>query len=223
MDDQLKRTYGLALEGIPAALVEVGSTLGFLTSPVDSTSAIWPLLRRLLVLRPSRTNRECQDGNLTSCMESLGLTDRDAPIDRWYDRSDLKWLGRDTYATSFASGSMEARRLCHDGDDDACARYVLMLPRGEVPFPTYWPARQSIIQLAVDLGGRDGLDRLLSTPGPIPARLSLVAGVPFDTLVAHWRSRVVHAPDQGTPPFATPLVTLALAGMIIGLQGRRRV
>jgi hypothetical protein len=56
----------------------------------------------------------------------------------------------------------------------------------------------SLVQFAVRTGGRDAYQRLRSSTGQAPgARLAQTAGVPIDTLLDHWRSRVIH--DRPAP------------------------
>jgi hypothetical protein len=56
----------------------------------------------------------------------------------------------------------------------------------------------SLVQLAVRTGGRDAYRRLLASGGqPIAGRLAQTAGVPIDTLLDHWRRRVIH--DRPAP------------------------
>ena len=79
-------------------------------------------------------------------------------------------------------------RSCYAGDIPSCASLLGLA--GEPPQRWHGPLRATLARVAVQLGGNDGFERLMTASGPPPERLVAAAGVPMDSIVRAWHARV---------------------------------
>lgn len=97
---------------------------------------------------------------------------------------------------SLVSSSDEVERRCYDGNMADC-RHVLGFDtireplRGDGWSPTmYTRYRVALVQLAIQLGGDGAVQRLFTSEGTPEQRIARIAGVPADSVVRAWHSRV---------------------------------
>lgn len=177
----------------------------------------WEIARTQMVRSPSASSRDCLNGSVPACARSLGLgSERAAPVTSWYAPSDFRWI---SHVVS-RDGDRARQRLiteCDRGVVPSCEQMVATTPPGlaAAPLATV-EVRSGLLLLALDIGGPEAIDRLLSSSRPLPERLVVVAGVPVDSLISIWRARVVATP-QGSPPvsgFAIAASLIAAAALL---------
>jgi hypothetical protein len=157
--------------------------------PRDSLSSVeWIGLRMALVSAGSAVGPRCHRGDLAACRLVLGLVPVVDPVLQWHDAVTRRRIVRQR--------SGEARRLsgpmtrdCERGTDSACVVLIRQFaePLGDPGGPA---ARFSLARTAVALGGDGALTRLLASSGTPEAHLVAAAGLPMDSIVAHWHARV---------------------------------
>lgn len=145
-----------------------------------------------LATSPWSASRGCFGGNLVACRLALGITAVD-PATGWYDATDR----RNYVAHVLLSPSTAARDCIREGDDQACIASLKRAPGGSPEPPLGAQARQLLVALAINSGGPEAYDRLVERAGePLETRISAAAGVPIDTLVHRWRTRIIAAQPQ---------------------------
>jgi hypothetical protein len=165
-----------------------------------------------LVTVPSQAGRSCFLGEIESCRHYLDLVDSPDIFLRWYPSPDER---RAVVSRSLPSlrrgGRGRAFELCEAGSDSACVELLRSMPRGELPQPAIRGARETLVHLALRLGGREAFHRLLASPdAPIADRLAGAAGVPIDSLVARWRAEILGSrPVPVTLPPWGPWIAIA--------------
>lgn len=162
-----------------------------------------------LVTSPSLVARGCLLGDIAMCREALLLAGTEDRLARWYDaprRRELA-LSRRRQLRAMSPAAYDA---CLAGDDAACDVALAFLPPADVPPPLPVAARQSLVQVAVELGGRDAFARLLQpTSASLDERLSAATGMPSDSLLVAWRTRVMAAqPRRDGAPGSTQALAL---------------
>lgn len=145
-----------------------------------------------LVTAPSRAVRQCFLGDVPACRDALSLTDAPDLLTRWYGPHERRALVTSVYAVNFSRGAPQtAFRSCHAGSDSACLRLLESLPQGALLRPLDHEARFTLLELALRLGGRPALPRLLATKDQgVAERLAAAAGIGVDSLVAHWCAEI---------------------------------
>ncbi|MBK8249743.1 MAG: hypothetical protein IPK85_20455 [Gemmatimonadetes bacterium] len=177
----------------------------------------WEIARTQMVRSPSASSRDCLNGSVPACARSLGLGgEHTAPVTSWYAPSDFRWISH----VVARDGDRARQRLvgeCDRGVVTSCERMVATTPPGRAAAPLATAdVRRGLLLLALDIGGPQAIDRLLSSSRPLPERLGVVAGVPVDSLISTWRARVVATP-QGSPPvsgFAIAASLMAAAALL---------
>lgn len=206
-------------EADPALLTWMGgridlmadAALGFRSSYVD------------VVTSPFQVSRQCFLGAVDRCALALGLIDPAAgavqllltPTERRDAVDRLRW--------QFAEGSLlQDRQACMAGVDSTCVHLLGIIPAGEWPKPLGNRARQSLVRVALRLGGSEAFARLMQDPAaPLSDRLQRASGVRVDSLLATWRSLVVRArPEPVTIPVWGVWAALAWGAIFAGLAIR---
>lgn len=171
--------------------------------PVDTaTRDDWVGVRIDVVTSSFQASRDCYGGNLTSCERALGVVDERSPARSWYtpeERRDL--VRKDGYALRRGQEDEFARCVAHDAAD-ACTALAAQIPEDEVQAPLGTASRQSLIDLAMQLGGPGAYARMLAAPDDRGGKLTAAAAIPLDSLVARWRDKVVltEAPQTTMTP-----------------------
>ncbi len=162
--------------------------------PMDSaTPGMWTGVRIDLVTSTSTLARACYAGADSACALALGVTGADDPVLRWLDvtgrREEVRRAG---YRLRADNGALYNRCVAQHVDT-ACTALLHLLPADEFDPPLGATARQSLLALALDLGGRDAVTRMRAAPDDRAARLAAAAGISADSLVRMWRRDVVAA------------------------------
>jgi hypothetical protein len=156
-----------------------------------------------LVTSPYAVGRDCYLGSIGSCRSALGL---DAPADpiRWFQTPTERHRALTGTSLGYQSGASVILQACQAGRDPACIEVLRLLRPSQLPRPMALIARQTLVRIALELGGREAYHRLMSdSVSPLPERLAGAAGLPLDTLLVRWRSSVLAARPAPVvlPPF----------------------
>jgi len=200
-----------AWTGIP---IEVDSVRIFRAAHVDLVTAL-----------PGAASR-CLAGALTDCGIALGLEAPTSPPHAYWDEHARREAVR-RLAPSWTQGSLEQVSVaCLDGDDPSCIAYLdarfaanAGLVRQLAPLGT--ASRQTVLLVAMRLGGSGALGRLVSDPSANPRRaIEAAAGQPIEQVLATWHGTVTAAnPERRTTPgarLATLFWSLIFGAMALG-------
>lgn len=173
-------------------------------------------VRRELAVVPSRAVQRCYQGDLSWCWEAVGNSDAADRWSRWYspDQRRLVVLGD---KRRLRPERMQLRAQCVTGHaPHACDEFLA----GETaPVPLSFPARRTLAQEALRIGGRGAYARLLAdTTCTIRECLGRVAGISPDSLMARWRRNVLAAESDndaglGSRRWTALLWVLLMAGL----------
>lgn len=146
---------------------------------------------RRLALSPSRASRECMAGDALSCWTAMGLGPEDDayPLDDWYTPDERRALvGRLPWGRQFWS----LRDECVDfGDISSCDlilgdRLGALRDPAELA-PLQGEAREALLWITLQRGGKGAWDRLRSDPDATPAQALLSAsGLTAEELASAW-------------------------------------
>ena len=183
--------------------------------PRDSVpDAEWIGQRVALVSLSAAVGPDCYQGRLEACKRILALVPTTDAVLQWHDAASRRRL--------VARNGATARRIsnamtltCERGSDSACVALLQQFPPNLLAPSSSVSARLSLARLAVSLGGPGALARLLDTTGASATRLSVVAGMPQDSLVARWQAR---ARDARVPSRdLSPEIAIVTAAWVMGL------
>jgi hypothetical protein len=181
-----------------------------------------------LVTAHYRVGQDCFVGSLASCRSTLAL---DRPIDRvklFRTRAERQEAMSRIVFTYGESEQLAAMKPCINGDDAVCVKLIGEVDPSRLPAPVGPIARQTLVRLALRLGGREAYSRLTAdSTQPMDLRLTAAAGVPLDSLLFLWQSSVIAArPKSVELPAYGPLVGMAwflVFGMVALRSSRWRV
>ncbi len=162
--------------------------------PVDSaTPGMWTGVRIDLVTSAFAVAHACYAGADSACALALGVLGTEDPVVRWFDAAERR--DRAHHVTyQFRSDNAALYNACQARKaDSACIALLRLLPTDEIDPPLGSMARQSLVTLALDLGGPDAMTRMRSAPNDRDAQLAAAARIPTDSLVQLWRSQVLAA------------------------------
>jgi hypothetical protein len=159
-----------------------------------------------LVTAPSEASRRCLMGDIGACRDALDLFVRGDPVARWYPSArERRSLVLKTFTPYWSVGAQVSMfRACDQGSDSACTALLRSLPPGGLPRPLTYDARATLVNIALQLGGRAAYHRLVASASrSIADRLALAGGVGVDTLLSRWRARILMARPTpvSLPPF----------------------
>jgi len=148
-----------------------------------------------LVTTPSQASRRCLIGDIGGCRNALDLAEDGDPLQRSYPSAPER---RSVVLKSngyFNRGPQLAMlQACANGSDFACTQLLRSIPPGALPRPLTYHARATLINVALQLGGRAAYHRLVASAGrSIADRLALAGGVGVDSLLARWRAGILAA------------------------------
>lgn len=206
------------LTGLLAVNAPLASPDARLTQWLGGAGLVRPLLQPRaarsrvyveLVTTPSGAARGCLLGDLQRCRSVLELTASPDIALLWYITSAERREAVTRRMSGLARGpSGSAFRACARGNDTACVELLRSTPRENVPRPLTPGARQTVVDLALRLGGRAAYQRLTAdASAPIAERLAVAAGVPVDSLVTLWRAETIAAYPRRAdlPPWGWPV------------------
>lgn len=174
-----------------------------------AANADWRAVRLQLVSSPTTIMRRCYAGALDACKAALGLTVEADPATAWFDSAGRRAIVAEAVAAYKEwRGDSQILSACASGKDSEC----IDLLRNSLTFamwrnpPTSTLARATLVQEAIELGGAGVLPRLAASADAPAEALSAMAGVPIDSLVAHWQRRAHNGGIESES--ATPIVAL---------------
>jgi hypothetical protein len=177
-----------------------------------------------LVTAPSLAVRRCFLGAVAACREALSLSDTPDILTRWYDAAERRALAMRMF--HFSPGPRQTMvRSCGVGNDSACLDLLESSPPGTIIRPLDYEARVTLVELALQMGGRDAFLRLVDAkPRSVVDRLVAVAGVGMDSLVTRWLGQIRAARPVSTDvPLLGTWVALGWIGVFaaFGLRSSR--
>jgi hypothetical protein len=140
--------------------------------------------------------RRCLAARVEACASALELEPVADRLAAWYAPADYPalvehWTG---WTRADSAARADASRCARTADAALCAKAARTIVIGDL-LPA--GARRTFISIALETGGSGALERLVATRGPVAARLAAAAGVPSDSLLALWQSRVMASrPDH---------------------------
>lgn len=172
-----------------------------------------------LVAGPYTIAHECYHGDLHACAIALGLDSALTPATDWYrtpaERRAVVLGSEFLYQNGRTQPDLDR---CRAGDDAACIALLGQTPLPNLTRPLDTEARQSVLRVAVGLGGRAAYERALTHPDLAPAAaLALAAGAPIDRVIAAWRDSVFAARPR--PVSVNPVESVAGLLWIVGFAG----
>ena len=159
--------------------------------------------------------QDCFLGSIESCRSVLGLDDPADPIRLFRTPAERQEAAKGMAPTYRENEFRAAFMPCIAGADSSCVTMLRLLRPAQLPRPVAAIARQTLMSLALRLGGRDSYVRLMGdSAAPMPARLSATSGLPLDSLLSVWRASVIASRPKpvAVPPFG-PLVGLGWAAV----------
>jgi hypothetical protein len=176
----------------------------------------WRQLRLQMVSSPSFVAHLCYDGDLRQCKIGLGLMQVADPVTQWFDAE-----GRRRLVSAAFNNYNQARRppatvRCKEGDDASCVEY-LRDGMWWVTDPIEATGRFALTQLAIEIGGKQGYERLLNSTGSPAERIAAAAGVPIDSVLSVWQWRVRNT--LATSVNVTPALGAASITWVLLLAG----
>jgi hypothetical protein len=147
-----------------------------------------------LVTAPSQAARSCFLGDIESCRHALDLVDSPDVFLHWYRSPEERRVVVSRSLPSLSRGAHgRTFQACAAGGDSACIELLRSVPEQALPRPGTRNARETLVHLALRLGGRDAYGRLARPGAPVADRFAAAAGVPIDTLVTRWRAEIIAA------------------------------
>jgi hypothetical protein len=189
--------------------------------PTDFDASVY----RMLATDPAAVVRRCAAGDRAACR--LGFALDSLPADRvaaWYDASDLPTLAANAgdhiqRAPMVQAVGRDGQAACTvDGNLDQCRRMLALLPVDAVRIPMPDAARESLMRLALSMGGPQAVTRLRAArDSTLSGQLAAAAGVPADVLLDRWVRRLIAARPSSPLPNATfALASLACIALSAG-------
>jgi hypothetical protein len=162
--------------------------------PMDSaTPGMWTGVRIDLVTSASALAHACYAGADSACALALGVIGADDPAVRWFDAAGRRErVRRGGYRLRVDNGALYNGCLTQRVDA-ACTALLHLLPADDFDPPLGTSARQSLLTLALDLGGPDAVTRMRASPDTREAQLAAAARIPADSLVRMWRREILAA------------------------------
>jgi hypothetical protein len=170
----------------------------------DSSALFREAHVELLSAAPGATTG-CIEGSIAQCRIALGLTAPSDPLTAFWDSAGryetVRRLGPGWKAPEIRPQKERCLRTREDASCTAFIRYALSTDpaRWTVDLaPVGRAGRETLLLVAVRLGGRDALRTLHSDTGGAVGRIvETAAGQPIDSVVSAWRASVLEArPDE---------------------------
>lgn len=167
--------------------------------PTDTaTHGDWVGVRIDLVTSAFQMSRECYAGNIRSCERALGVTDESEPAREWFSPAERRdMVQQDSYR--LRRGQEDAFEQCVIHKVDAeCLMLAAQIPIREVQVPLGPASRQSLVRLAMQIGGAQAYARMRRALGTRGGQLEAASGISIDSLVREWRAGAVMTEAQQT-------------------------
>lgn len=170
-----------------------GRWLGGGFSADSATAAMWTGVRIDLVTSSFAASRACYAGADTACALALGVAGESDPGVRWFSAAERQDRIRRMTLQLDSDNPQQYEQCVKFNTDAACTALIHLLPPDDLFPPLGTFARQSLVTLALDVGGPDAFVRMRAAPDTRQAQLAAAAGMPVDSLVGLWRRRALQA------------------------------
>jgi len=172
-----------------------------------------------LLTAPSATTRRCFGGEVAGCRDAFDLPPTPDAYRRWYGPEERRVIVQQVVTGNDVMSMRDLYQQCVTrGDDAACLRLLQRQPSSAIPQPLGDPSRIELGQLALELGGRGAFIRLMAARGKaVDAQLAAAAGLPTDSLLLVWRSRVLAARPSPVTLNARGAWVALMWGLVFGM------
>src|SRR5947207_1727031 len=153
----------LLLSNVPVAPADTAlqSWLGGPLQPLVEGDLERPGVYVELVTTPSQASRRCLIGDIGGCRNALDLAEDGDPLQRWYPSApERRSVVLKSNAYFNRGPQLTMLQACANGSDSACTQLLRSVPPGALPRPLTYHARATLINVALQLGGRG------PSPGP---------------------------------------------------------
>lgn len=213
------------LEALPEGDDELKRWLGDRVLVSDDA---WEWVYRDLASSPSVAARGCYRGDLEWCWKATGIPLGEGGWDDWYSSEEKRlrvkstwghWLADERAWRRMSSSALLVHGCVELESDRACD---LVLGRVHAAIPLGATARASLLAEALTQGREGAFTRFLSASGrPLRDRIAAAAGMPADTLMAHWRVHVLGArPESQAGLILSPIPWAFWILLFLGLAMR---
>lgn len=226
-----ERVAEFVLDRVGANLPQLAPTLGRYVGQdvsLDPTPELFEIAGRELALSTASAARRCALGAVLACRAVLSHAAGPEALALWYEPSDYPVLLNHAVSRGAVGGADSLFYADHDActeerDAAACERAV---QRVNIQQPFSTNLRATLVQHALEQGGRDAIDRLQSASAEGTAAIPLlahVAGTSEDSLLIGWQQRTsaaLAASRTGEAPLA--LSTAFWCGLLLVGAALRR-
>jgi hypothetical protein len=184
LEEKIARTLGeVLMRSVPA---EISTWAG---GALRASSGDLPWVAREIITGASTAIRRCYEGDLGGCAQATGLRGGEDPWGNWFTPPERRIYVERRVRLADAAGSALWDGCVRAGMDEACR---VILQGRPLDAPLTPRARASLLGQALEIGGAGAFRRLRETgEGDLARHLEAAAGVPLDTLLASWRSKVL--------------------------------
>ncbi len=198
----------------------LGSWLIWITGFDSLSNTLAEVVYVELATTPWERVKACRAGDLEACARVLDVTVTGDTVSLWYTVDEQRRAVVEHSGRWWMRMTPE-HRACVDGEAGACATY-LSQRRWIMGYPLSRRARDSLLRVALEIGGEGALGRLVRTHTPeTGARLAAAAGIPRDSLIAVWRERILAAaPPQVIMTGRTGVTAMAWSLLLVFLALR---
>lgn len=187
---------------------------------------------RALARDNTRASRSCLQGSLDACARLMGIQPHNDTVAKWLEPEERLAALRGLERGARTRLNLRLRYLhtedalatfddCLQRQNMASCDYIFGILHWGPPLAGF--TREYLLQSAVTRGGDDAFARLENAKATdIGEILSITAGVPVDTLIAEWRSRVMAAQPVSPAPKPKELLGCAILGLGMLAAGTRR-
>jgi hypothetical protein len=226
-----ERIAQFVLQRAGAELPRLAPTLGAYVGQdvsLQLTPEHFELAGREMALSNASAARRCALGAVLACRAVLTHASGSAGLTLWYETGDYPMLlasavSRGAVADADSLFYVDLLACTDERDTAACERAV---QRVEITQPFSTNLRATLVQYALERGGREALDRLQDDGAADIAALPLlahVAGTSEDSLIVGWQRHTgaaLAASRSGAAPFA--LSTAFWCGLLLAGASLRR-
>ncbi|MGH7532136.1 MAG: hypothetical protein ACREL4_02485, partial [Gemmatimonadales bacterium] len=146
-----------------------------------------------LVTSPYQIARRCFTGDLTACGSALSLDAGSYRVSRWYLTAEERRRVAMGFAAYFDDAARRPMfRACGAGSDSTCVALLTSMDPATLPKALQGGSRQTVLRLALRLGGHDAWHRLTEDSSQAMGdRIAAAAGIPLDSLLARWQRAIL--------------------------------
>ncbi len=130
------------------------------------------------------------------CSQALGIDPVEDPAFEMFDAPQRLALIRNYYDLLRRANPLRFDR-CVAGSQASCDSVAREIPEDVIPRPTAPDVRQSVVSLALEIGGDGAFDRFVAAGSP-KSRIEAASRLPADSVVGLWRTAFLDTRHQST-------------------------